>query len=382
LADKTEQSLQLLLVGPRPILYEWSNDAADATITSLAAGYYIVRVSDSDPTTDDVGSEITLTQPEPMSMEEMIPYQYTNGFNVSAYGACNGSITTNINGGTLPYSYRWEPGQQTVLSPTNLCGQENVLIVTDVNGCETNQGIGLSEPQRDDWTMTGNWGSNPATQFIGTLDNKDLSFRTFNAERFRIMGNGDVKINGLSGSDYSFLMVNSDGTIMKTGPGTGTTPGTPWVVNGNVIAATDFIGPKNNQDFIFKTGQAMLPGPSSLQERMRITKTGEVIINDTYISPGYKLGVNGKIICTEVNVRLRVDWPDYVFKEYYQLMSLEQLKEFIKANNHLPEIPTVEEVKKSGINTGEMNAKLLKKVEELTLYIFQLEERLNKLEKK
>lgn len=203
--------------GTPPYTYEWSNGENSASINNLAAGYYAVRVIDASPLTDDVNAEITLTQPEPLSMEELTPYVYNNGYNVSAFGACNGTITTNINGGTIPYTYRWEPGQQTVMAPTNLCAQENVLIVTDANGCETNQGTSLREPERDDWTMNGNWGSNPSNQFIGTLDNKDLSFRTNNVERFRIMGNGEIKIGALAGNGERILTADPNGNL-KVGP--------------------------------------------------------------------------------------------------------------------------------------------------------------------
>jgi len=181
--------------GTPPYTYRWSNNATTAALNNIPAGYYYVEVDDADSLTDVVIEEITLTQPEPLNMGEMLPYKYLNGFNVSAYGACNGSITTIIEGGVLPYTYQWEPGQQTVLSPTNLCANENVLIVTDANGCQINQGISLSEPERDDWTMNGNHNSNPATQFIGTSDNKDFVLKTNAIERARIKANGDFKIN-------------------------------------------------------------------------------------------------------------------------------------------------------------------------------------------
>ncbi|HNR19893.1 MAG TPA: SprB repeat-containing protein [Bacteroidia bacterium] len=199
--------------GTPPYTYRWSNNATTNTLNNIPAGYYSLEVDDADPFTDVVIEEITLTQPEPLNMGEMLPYKYLNGFNVSAYGACNGSITTYIDGGVLPYTYQWEPGQQTVLSPTNLCANENILIVTDANGCQINQGISLSEPERDDWTMNGNYNSNPATQFIGTLDNKDLTFKTNNTERFKIMANGDIKVNSFATTGDKVIMSNSSGTL-------------------------------------------------------------------------------------------------------------------------------------------------------------------------
>ncbi|PXY02517.1 hypothetical protein DF185_00030 [Marinifilum breve] len=84
----------------------------------------------------------------------------------------------------------------------------------------------------------------------------------------------------------------------------------------------------------------------------------------------YPLDVNGTIRAKEIKVE--TNWADFVFEENYQLMKLSELEEFIKENGHLPEIPTEEQVEESGISLGEMNSKLLQKVEELTLYVIQL----------
>jgi hypothetical protein len=74
------------------------------------------------------------------------------------------------------------------------------------------------------------------------------------------------------------------------------------------------------------------------------------------------------------------DWPDYVFKPHYELLPLSQVKAYIDANGHLPEVPSAQQTESEGINVGEMNKILLKKVEELTLYILQQEERIKALE--
>ena len=63
------------------------------------------------------------------------------------------------------------------------------------------------------------------------------------------------------------------------------------------------------------------------------------------------------------------DWPDYVFNSTYQLRPLAEVEAFIKTNSHLPEIPSAEEVANEGIDLAEMDASLLKKIEELTLYL-------------
>ncbi|MDO5981445.1 fibronectin type III domain-containing protein [Flavivirga spongiicola] len=89
-------------------------------------------------------------------------------------------------------------------------------------------------------------------------------------------------------------------------------------------------------------------------------------------TPDEKLAVNGNIHAKEIRVDLN-DWPDYVFTKEYDLPTLKQVAEYIKSNGHLPNIPSAKEVEESGIQLGEMNAKLLEKIEELTLYTLQLQ---------
>ncbi len=91
---------------------------------------------------------------------------------------------------------------------------------------------------------------------------------------------------------------------------------------------------------------------------------------------GYKLSVNGTIRSKEVKVEAG-PWPDYVFKPTYNLPALSELKKFIEKNYHLPDMPSEAEVVKDGISLGEMNMQLLKKVEELTLYLIE-QQKINK----
>lgn len=86
-------------------------------------------------------------------------------------------------------------------------------------------------------------------------------------------------------------------------------------------------------------------------------------------NPQYKLDVNGTIRAKEIKVE--TGWADFVFADDYQLPSLGDVETYIKTQGHLPGIPTEAEVKKNGTNLGEMNVKLLQKIEELTLYMIQ-----------
>jgi hypothetical protein len=86
---------------------------------------------------------------------------------------------------------------------------------------------------------------------------------------------------------------------------------------------------------------------------------------------GYKLAVAGGIVSESVRVKLRSNWPDFVFKPAYRLAPLQEVERYIKKYEHLPEMPAAKEVEKDGADLGEMNRKLLQKVEELTLYLIE-----------
>lgn len=94
--------------------------------------------------------------------------------------------------------------------------------------------------------------------------------------------------------------------------------------------------------------------------------------------PREKLVVNGTICAKEVRVSLEGapcwdnNWPDYVFNENYNLKSIPELEKFIKENKKLPEMPSANEVSSQGIEIGDMQARMLKKIEELTLYVIEL----------
>jgi len=83
------------------------------------------------------------------------------------------------------------------------------------------------------------------------------------------------------------------------------------------------------------------------------------------------MNVNGKIEAVEVEIMVDV-WQDQVFQADYPLMDLNDLEKYIRANHHLPDVPSESEVLSNGINLGETNAILLKKIEELTLYVIEL----------
>lgn len=104
--------------------------------------------------------------------------------------------------------------------------------------------------------------------------------------------------------------------------------------------------------------------------------SGNVSIATTASFPDYKLAVGGNIIAEKVKVKLAANWPDYVFKPEHRLPTLKELESFIQLNKHLPGIPSAAEVEKDGLDLGDNQANLLKKIEELTLYAIEQDKRL------
>lgn len=101
-----------------------------------------------------------------------------------------------------------------------------------------------------------------------------------------------------------------------------------------------------------------------------------------YVFKGTRtLNVLGGILADSIRIALSADWSDYVFADTYKLKTLKEVEAFIKANKHLPGIPSEIEVKANGINVAEMNAMLLEKVEELTLYVINQQKQIDELKK-
>lgn len=117
---------------------------------------------------------------------------------------------------------------------------------------------------------------------------------------------------------------------------------------------------------------------------MPLLLTGRVGVNVTNVNklvPEYALCVHGGIITEKVNIKSYSEWHDYVFAPDYALMPLSQLKDYVTVNHHLPDIPSEQEVLSQGLEIGEMQGLLLKKIEELTLYSIQLQEQMESMQK-
>ena len=124
-------------------------------------------------------------------------------------------------------------------------------------------------------------------------------------------------------------------------------------------------------------------GTARINNSLVVNADGTVGIGTitTYPPTGnYKLAVAGNIIAEKVRVKLQINgWPDYVFGEKYPLPTLKEIEKFIQQNKHLPGIPSAAEVEKDGLDLGDGQAMLLKKIEELTLHLIEMDKKLNQL---
>lgn len=110
-------------------------------------------------------------------------------------------------------------------------------------------------------------------------------------------------------------------------------------------------------------------------EYARLLANGSLGIGTTD-TKGYLLAVNGSAIFTSARVKTYSNWPDFVFARDYRLPSLDSLSSFIQDHHHLPGIPSADSVQASGIDIGGTEAALLKKIEELTLYVIDQNKKL------
>lgn len=137
------------------------------------------------------------------------------------------------------------------------------------------------------------------------------------------------------------------------------------------IIYTDGIGGNHRNG----TGGFVIAPLADSEGGLRLDGEGRVNIGKKYDIPAgkdYALTVRGSVLAEEVEVKLFADWPDYVFADGYEMMSLEETENYIESNGHLPGVPSAEVVEEEGLALGEMNRILMEKVEELTLHMIEL----------
>lgn len=217
------------------------------------------------------------------------------------------------------------------------------------------------------WSLTGNANTN-ASNFIGTTDAKDLVLKANNLERMSISTTGTRIGMDSPTNDALFVYNNTE----------------------NVSAGIDLLFLRygkyqpNNPNVLTVSGMTT---PTKYEAFFNLRANGKLGLG-TYNFQScadckdYRLFVKDGIKTEKVKVEIAAEngWADYVFADDYQLQDLNNLEKFIKKNKHLPEVPTTDEAIKTGIELKAMNILLLKKVEELTLYLIQQNKRIEILE--
>ncbi|MFN0187754.1 MAG: SprB repeat-containing protein [Bacteroidia bacterium] len=423
--------------GVPPYSFNWSNGNSTNLLDSVGEGIYTLEIYDANE--NRVETVFTLSSPERISSDYSTS-TFPSGNSVSCYNCFNGYIKLNPSGGVGGFQYAWS-NNATSDSIYNLGAGVYSFTITDQNQCEVSESIELIQPERDDWRVNGNTNVNSTAQFMGTLDTSSLVMKTNNVERLRIGGNGEVSLKNFIGNGNGWIYADSTGVLKKNiGPNP---PSLIWQTNGNTVSSGEFIGTLNDEDLVFKTndfvrGKFLKDGTFDLDGRVNFSndpmglndyfqvKPDPIVFSGTkklmVIDPGtlpvvdyglvlktsitnsidyipfsvfkpdaagcgtgvgqtvFRINNDGFVEALDIKV-FPIGWCDYVFKSDYPILSLDKRRTWIKENGHLPGMHSEQEVAQKGISVQEMFQLQLKQIEELNLYIFQLEDRLQSLEK-
>lgn len=225
------------------------------------------------------------------------------------------------------------------------------------------------------WTTTGNSGTNPANNFIGTTDDQPVIFKANNKEVIRLLPDGTARIgtnDPVMTNEPLLRLYKSESPVLEVANSLGRFQIAKSGCNGCYSETAGDTVLRN----LGKTHNIIISMPNDNNDGKSY-----VGINDATHGTWIKFFNNaiakfdGKIVTKEVEVKANV-WADYVFKKDYKLRTLEEVEKHIEQKGHLPNIPSAKEVEKDGINLGEMDARLLEKIEELTLYSIEQNKKL------
>lgn len=218
------------------------------------------------------------------------------------------------------------------------------------------------------------YGNHTFTDALTVLNNGNIGIGTTNPKsKLHIISNSSDE---LSTNNYDAGLI-VEGTHNSRSTSKGSTIGfvvpantngsNPWQ-QGRIMVTPDNEANYNASGRMLLQTRYLSNGAWRWQNNLILKSDGNVGIGTT--TPDAKLAVNGTIHTKEVKVDL-VGWPDYVFEDNYTLPTLEQVEQHITEKGHLQNIPSASEVAENGIQLGEMNKKLLEKIEELTLYMIE-----------
>lgn len=231
-----------------------------------------------------------------------------------------------------------------------------------------------------------NTGNNYAMQFAGSFFNQELFFRKTadnSSAPWRKIVTGSYGTLGTSvGNTLDLMDLNASTAgsdaylkvLLRRH-----TAGTGWEKASTRLQAMTDATYQGYIDFNPNGAPQGISFGVNNNEFMRIMANGNVLIGtEDAKSTNYKLAVNGSAIFTRAVVKLYSAWPDYVFETSYKLPTIREVEQFIKQHKHLPGVPSAKEVEAHGLDVGENQAVLLKKIEELTLYLIQQQKELER----
>ena len=256
---------------------------------------------------------------------------------------------------TVPYNFTWanpDPGAyQLTVKATDNTGTINSASVNIV-----------VESLNYFWSTTGNIATGGDSSFIGTVDSNRLAIRTKNIERMSILPTGNIGIGTITPT----AQLHTTGTVRLAGLTSDSTK--------TRVLVSDTSGN------LFYRNVSSLSGRWQYASGTQYDSVDNIAIG-TSNPQGYKLAVNGTAIFTKVRVKPQSNWPDYVFKKGYLLPDLTDLEQYIAQYHHLPGMVPAADEEREGYDLGEQQSTLLKKVEELTLYLIEENKKLKEQNK-
>ncbi len=242
-------------------------------------------------------------------------------------------------------------------------------------------------------------------EYLGSANGFDVPFKSSGFERMRLLSNGNFGIGTTAPTEA--LQVDN-GIIKVTGANHEGGPmfifgGTPsvapygeWGIEYTTAVAgkegLNFWKPflssgTGGNNFLF-LGNSGRVGINTDNPTAQLTVNGNMVVGDPSVvcipNSNYKLFVQTGILTEKLRVAVNcsANWADYVFEKGHTPESLSRVEDYIGKNNHLPGIPSADEVVKDGVDVGEMTSKLLAKVEELTLYAIEQNKKVEMLQTK
>lgn len=199
---------------------------------------------------------------------------------------------------------------------------------------------------------------------MGSVPGQSLFLSTNFSPTMVIGNNNNVGIGNGGGIQPYKLTVNAGTNQYGIVQTDGAIQVGTWVGNDG-----GYFGTKTNHPLRFFTNDGLT--------QMTLLVNGNVGIGTT--NPTYKLSVNGNIRSKEVVVES--GWADYVFDKNYALRSLDEVEKFIQQHKHLPNIPSAKEVEEKGLHLGDIQKKMMEKIEELTLYMIEAGKQIDRMQK-